>query len=1162
MQLRPFLIVGVGGSGGKTVRVLRDTVLRTLRVAGWEKDRLPLAWQVLWIDSITVMGDAAFPASQLSSSDYLGLVPAGMSYPGLRASLVQALPSQKDRMDALSSWLPEDIPVPITMGAGQYRSVGRAIAAQQLTTVVQALKAKTAIMALAEARIELGEVNNLPGIGTKGSSDGAIPGAAALVIGSIAGGSGSGMLQDVSEALKAVGLDETAQMVAFGPDVFEGLAPGSRAQIPANSFAAVTEVVWGARTSEATSGTKGLLASAGVSSGQTRWYGTPTVFIMGAQNNITSFGSQDDVYRAAGAALAPIMVDPSTSFDFLQYSWANSRGGAGVALNQQDLTAFKDSDQNQIQPMWAVGGARVGLGLARFERFLVEVASRDAVEMLLWPWKAPDPIEGPVPETVRVAEQADAWFPAFLGSSGLEEKGRDNNQVLDELLPEGWLQAQSSAFAAQVLQRVQAADGGQGLPASQWLQNLQADLATYQPRAVQDALGQIQARGRDWVSGVTEHLVRHTTFYTARYGFLVTAELTKRLATYVHEVASSDLQAEAQQDANYAMGSWTRLTTVLAGADGKGAASRLGGQQVDALVRQDIAQALAWQILEQVKKQTSLVLLDLEANLLNPLKQTIESTHRSVLQVAQTNDSAYSFWPAVGGEVPKRLLPLVTEQVMIDPSMYSQHMREQIRNGLPKELKGNTNGLWQRWLRERVTQGLSLEAAVDGYNGSATDRVKDWKVQYPEEVKLFDVIAPWAPMESSFRPVGQAAGPLKMAGPLSDVEVLDHVERSIELDSTSQLGKFLRQGLENFLADQNLSPADQQTRMSEFENKLLAALQHSAPMAKVDATIFTKFVEMKGGLGSLLFSTPIPSSLEPIYRKVRPSLDASISDQGVRFDAPSGIQDVAFLQGYQSPTTPFVFSSLMDPIRKDWGAIKADPQKRKSWFDDRKSRPMLETLPVSRGVLEDMTRGWYLARWFGLINATTPDGKSNLGTKVTVLDEYGRPLDFPHPLVGWAPGQINMVASILHSSAIALLEATNAGVELETALGAHWRLINLGRLKQEADGQSTVKDLISEWVLRGKSPAEGSVPPENRVGSPSGTAEERKAALSTTVSGIGKTVAAKVAEIEDAKRGNAAIFATEPIWEIRDLVIPGLSSIAAVVESIDTGGGNANDNDL
>ena len=120
----------------------------------------------------------------------------------------------------------------------------------------------------------------------------------------------------------------------------------------------------------------------------------------------------------------------------------------------------------------------------------------------------------------------------------------------------------------------------------------------------------------------------------------------------------------------------------------------------------------------------------------------------------------------------------------------------------------------------------------------------------------------------------------------------------------------------------------------------------------------------------------------------------------------------------------------------------------------------------------------------------------------------------------------------------------------------------MGRLKQEADGQSTVTDLISEWVLRGKSPAEGSVPPENRVGSPSGTAEERKAALSTTVSGIGKTVAAKVAEIEDAKRGNAAIFATEPIWEIRDLVIPGLSSIAAVVESIDTGGGNANDNDL
>jgi hypothetical protein len=155
-----------------------------------------------------------------------------------------------------------------------------------------------------------------------------------------------------------------------------------------------------------------------------------------------------------------------------------------------------------------------------------------------------------------------------------------------------------------------------------------------------------------------------------------------------------------------------------------------------------------------------------------------------------------------------------------------------------------------------------------------------------------------------------------------------------------------------------------------------------------------------------------------------------------------------------------------------------------------------------------------------------------------------------------------MVASILHSSAIALLDATNGGVEMETALGAYWRLINLGRLKQEDDGQLTVADLISDWVLRGVSPAQGWVPPENRVGAQSGTADERKAALSTTVSGIGQTVAAKIAEIEDAKRGNAAIFSTEPIWEIRDLVIPGLSSIAAVVDSIDTGAGNASDNDL
>ena len=52
-MLRPFLLIGVGGSGGKTLRVVREDLARRLQQAGWTGD-LPRAWQFVHIDVPTV----------------------------------------------------------------------------------------------------------------------------------------------------------------------------------------------------------------------------------------------------------------------------------------------------------------------------------------------------------------------------------------------------------------------------------------------------------------------------------------------------------------------------------------------------------------------------------------------------------------------------------------------------------------------------------------------------------------------------------------------------------------------------------------------------------------------------------------------------------------------------------------------------------------------------------------------------------------------------------------------------------------------------------------------------------------------------------------------------------------------------------------------------
>lgn len=67
-MLRPFLLIGVGGSGGKTLRVVRDDLTRRLAQAGWEGD-LPQAWQFVHIDVPThADGDDRDLPAQLRSA--------------------------------------------------------------------------------------------------------------------------------------------------------------------------------------------------------------------------------------------------------------------------------------------------------------------------------------------------------------------------------------------------------------------------------------------------------------------------------------------------------------------------------------------------------------------------------------------------------------------------------------------------------------------------------------------------------------------------------------------------------------------------------------------------------------------------------------------------------------------------------------------------------------------------------------------------------------------------------------------------------------------------------------------------------------------------------------------------------------------------------------
>ena len=240
-MLSPFLIIGVGGSGGKTIRAMRQTLLRRLRAKGW-KGEFPEAWQFLEIDTVSTQGGGNFTAPLLPPNQFLGLVPQAVDYLGLRKQLTGRMP-REEQNDALGGWLPENTAVPIQKGAGQYRTLGRAVVAAQLPQLQQALVRSYSRISAPGVIEDLKEVSRT----LYGKAEGTSPLPMALVISSVAGGSGAGIYLDVVEALKSISNDfeKRTQVLLFGPDVFNNIPQGLRDSIPANALGAMNETLAG-----------------------------------------------------------------------------------------------------------------------------------------------------------------------------------------------------------------------------------------------------------------------------------------------------------------------------------------------------------------------------------------------------------------------------------------------------------------------------------------------------------------------------------------------------------------------------------------------------------------------------------------------------------------------------------------------------------------------------------------------------------------------------------------------------------------------------------------------------------------------------------------------------------------------------------------------------
>ena len=1111
-MLTPFLIIGVGGSGGKTLRALRQTLLRRLRAKGWEGD-MPEAWQFLEIDTISTQAVENFPADLLPSDQYLGLVPTGVNYEGLKAATMQNV-MREDQMPALAGWLPETTAVPIAKGAGQFRTLGRAVVVSQLNRVAEKLRTSHNRITAPGVDSELRAAAKL----LYGKDEGQLPPPIALVVSSIAGGSGAGIFLDVVEALKSIdpGYADRTHTFVYGPDVFNSVPAGMRDSIPANALGAMNEIVAGLWADGPGAGSGALFRSAGLIGEGTRGFGSKHTYLVGASNGLVSFPTQDSVYLATGESLATLVSDEKVQDWLINFLIVNVFVNSANEMICDDRSRLKISGNvHHMQPLASIGVGRVSLGLERFTEYVAEGLARAATERMLWPQYEPDnPMEPKTPSQL-IAEDVDREWGEFLTKSGLNERG-DRNEVIDYLLGVA-AKDRAKAFAQKGLNFAEQGVDAAGLPVDQWISRLMNFFNLNRKSFETDELAEIHKLAQNWTVEIQQQILNLVSLEISRRGLNVTAKLLERLRDEVQFVAKQELPLEAAAELRKIDQLASKLNESMPAG-----MSKVQAQAMRQSTGPRLAQASEF-IVNSLRRSVAAELMsDLDESFLAPLEQLIRNGATQLLIAATgpktatgENNPFPSFADIPSATIPDRFAASVIERLLIPTDTYPKEFERLIKESLPSQEQTN----WWNRVIERVILGTHLDQRGDDENAT-----------------LINIRANWVPANSAYRATNAGSTKAEFYVETDPQKFIDRNRKWLS-DPVTALGKFLTQELVTFLT--HPEPSVQSKRRTDFRDAFSTALKLSAPLCALNNALIGQVHPNVSAKGSrYLHMSRIPfvnqGNLADLYELAETTIkDAGLwndSNSPKLFDLASGVQQIDMFSTVTSAMNPMVFTSLMEDIAQKWSKNSVSQNLMQGFWTNRRARPLAEAIPAAPDVVLAMVRGWYLATILDQKKqVTTPQQ----GPKISIYspDTNGY-VDFPHPLLPMRNPGVNanpeLLAAVLKSLSLALA-ACHTQSNLDP-LRPYWRLLDMGNNSQE---------IIENWTRNGKLEGDAPQPAANFAGTAQSTFEERRDAILSTLE---KTSAALEGIFQSEEKARD-IFKVARIWELREYVRTALNEL-------------------
>ena len=988
-MLKPIIMIGCGGSGQKAVRYVRDSVKRHLEHQGWEGD-FPKAWQFLGIDTLTMQEDPSIPF--LPNNDYVSVSLAFNTYQGLNQAVEAkfGLDVNPKAFHDLQGWRPNPTHF-MPSYAGQNRAVGRIFLIAGLETVIKRLS--LAATQCAAGGPELAEVSRHLGVNVEPGTP--VPDPLIFVIGSMAGGTGAGIMLDVVDLLHSKPFWRSfPTLLAFTPDIFGSIQTNAMA---ANSAAFMSEML-SAYWDDEHKDSALIPATVAVN---TR--GPHSIYLIG-RTNIDGLDLLDskNVYQAVAKTLSAIVTSPTVQnifYNFITLSWsmAAHANAGGYGFHSSRMLGVASS----------FGSATISIGRDRFRDYLKKLLHRSIIEHLADGFEsvatavlgdAAKSMAGPA----KIAELTRRNKDRFVLDCGLSESDEGSKQISDRFVSNEIMKTR----LGQVSNKIKAPfTSAMQQSAGVWLQTLSAQATQIRTAELSAVDAELGAELRIWGTELYQRVLRTTTEFAGTLSMPLVLSLLQSTRAQVLQ-SSAKFKERAKEASGLAEKSREKARSHLS-ANQKGSIPMSAAPVQETI--QDMSKAIVFDWSARVRERLALALESVATTMLSGIEASVNQSLARVNMLTQGQDgkpAITSDWPKNDGIVPTSFTPSPVEFFLEEYETWPEMVKQLVSMSL-----GDPAGLPIEPVEAARTVIIRGGFGGDGKGGA----------------QVTPLI--WAD--------SHGADPVWEPGQQVSITINDDIEPLTErIDSwlmrpATEMLYVLTEGLSSYLMDKHhktgAAIADHQQRLSTFRQKLTTALMQSRPLVEIDlvmnATVHPQPLKYNLNIQGFPFGKGHPAREE-----TEQVIQGFLNDaRSVDWAFSSGDAESVLITNFlEYPVNPSVITSFTQPLHNAVNHYSPELL-RSSFWQWRRARILENFIPLPDELRVAAIRGFAIARILGLVTAL-PIGQNLIST------EKGK-YKFPTNLLTECDKN-NILPNLLEAMVLTFAEAPTRGKAAFEAYGA------------------------------------------------------------------------------------------------------------------------------